>query len=510
MRAVFQTILAKLSPRFFTLKFRLKVLITFILIAVVGGPLFFLVYQLEKNRQEFTINMIETTTHAVYQSVFEEMLRNDDEGIQRNLELLTLRPNIELLRIYKPSGEVIHSTRPAEIGKNIFGLKDRVYFQRLPSGEQEAFVKVGNIYSHHHPIYVQKECQPCHTDLGAKIAFLDVQVGLSDAEQVYASVKQLTVISAVLIVAILWLVLNLLYESQIESRLQKLIAGFHKLAGGNLNFTVQMPGRHELADLTQQFNQTVDKLRQAKAKEDQMIQENLARADRLVTLGEVAAEIAHEVNNPAGIILTRAELIRDEMQDEANDTYLEDIEIIIRQTEKIADTTRSILHYARQLPQSFSDTDLNEVIAQSIKILRPRIQKARVNISFTPLEQPAIIRGNYNQLEQVFCNLTNNSLDVLPPLNGRIEVALTPLPANGNGGGYQIRFTDNGPGIPETIREEIFSPFFTTKEDGKGTGLGLFIVRNIIAHHHGRIILSANGSAGATFLIEIRNGNGKV
>ncbi|MCB0296784.1 MAG: hypothetical protein KDG51_16445, partial [Calditrichaeota bacterium] len=233
-------------------------------------------------------------------------------------------------------------------------------------------------------------------------------------------------------------------------------------------------------------------------------------ADRLVTLGEVAAEIAHEVNNPAGIIPTRAELFPDEMQDEANDTYLEDIEIIIRQTEKIADTTRSILHYARQLPQSFSDTDLNEVIAQSIKILRPRIQKARVNISFTPLEQPAIIRGNYNQLEQVFCNLTNNSLDVLPPLNGRIEVALTPLPANGNGGGYQIRFTDNGPGIPETIREEIFSPFFTTKEDGKGTGLGLFIVRNIIAHHHGRIILSANGSAGATFLIEIRNGNGKV
>ncbi|NIV98547.1 hypothetical protein GWN26_05130, partial [Candidatus Saccharibacteria bacterium] len=94
---------------------------------------------------------------------------------------------------------------------------------------------------------------------------------------------------------------------QIEARLKKIIYGFNELARGNFNFKIKMPGRHELAMLSEKFNQTTEKLQEAKSREEQFMQENLQRADRLVTLGEVAAEIAHEVNNPAGIILTRAE-----------------------------------------------------------------------------------------------------------------------------------------------------------------------------------------------------------
>lgn len=502
MNGFLQKILHRLTPGFLTLKFRLMALITVVLLLVVGGPVFLLVYQLDKNYREFSINMIETTSQAVYQSIFEGFLENDRETIQRNLELLTLEPNIQLIRIFKPSGEILYSTRREEIHQNMANLTEDVYIQPFSNGEQETFVKRGFTYSHHHPIYVQKECLPCHQGREGIIAVMDVHVGLLQSEQVYLSSKRLTIISAILIVLILWFILNFLYEGQIESRLRKIIAGFQELARGNLNFRIAMAGRHELALMAKEFNQTVEKLKEAKEKENQFLQENLERADRLVTLGEVAAEIAHEVNNPASIILTRAEIVKDEMEDNnGNGKYIEDLNIIIQQTEKIADTTRSILHYARKLPHTFSETNLTEVIRRSLKILEPRINKARCRIRFVHPATAVLVKGNATQLEQVFCNLINNSLDMVPAEAGEITILLQPSETAGQH--CKIVFRDNGPGIPAEYRDRIFAPFFTTKQNGKGTGLGLYIVRNIIANHQGKIELAGEEPSGATFIIEL-------
>ncbi len=502
MNGFLQKILLRLTPGFLTLKFRLMALITVVLLLVVGGPVFLLVYQLDKNYREFSINMIETTSQAVYQSIFEGFLQNDRETIQRNLELLTLEPNIQLIRIFKPSGEILYSTRREEIHQNMANLTDDVYIQPFSGGEQETFVKRGFTYSHHHPIYVQEECLPCHQDREGIIAVMDVHVGLLQSEQVYLSSKRLTIISAILIVVILWFILNFLYEGQIESRLRKIIAGFQELARGNLNFRIDMAGRHELALMAKEFNQTVQKLKEAKERENQFMQENLERADRLVTLGEVAAEIAHEVNNPASIILTRAEIIKDEMDDNnGNGKYIEDLNIIIQQTEKIADTTRSILHYARKLPHTFSETNLTEVIRRSLKILEPRINKARCRIRFDHPATAVAVKGNATQLEQVFCNLINNSLDAVPREGGEITIVIQPPESAGRG--CRIVFRDNGSGIPAEYRDRIFAPFFTTKQNGKGTGLGLYIVRNIIANHQGKIELAVEEQSGVTFIIEL-------
>jgi C4-dicarboxylate-specific signal transduction histidine kinase len=231
----------------------------------------------------------------------------------------------------------------------------------------------------------------------------------------------------------------------------------------------------------------------------------LERADRLVTLGEVVAEIAHEVNNPASIILARAEFLKDEIESCSNEENLvNDLDIIIQQTERIAETTRSILHYARKLPHTFTETDLNQVIKRSIKILEPRIHKIRAHVDFRPLATPANVKGNSVQLEQVFCNLINNSLDVIPRGNGQIDIAVNVSPDDSRS--YRVSFQDNGPGVQEDIRDQIFAPFFTTKQNGKGTGLGLYIVRNIISYHQGKIHLS-NENNGATFIIELGAAN---
>ncbi len=506
----------RFSQRFFTLKFRLQVLTTILLLLVVGGPLYFLLHHLDKNHHEFSVNLVETTTHTVYQSIFEDLLKNDTTAIQEKLEFIGSQPQIEHLRFYRPNGEILFSSRREEIRKPLQDLQVQDIFSSAVEGE--AFIKSDEMIAHRHPIYIQQECLPCHTDVGSMAAMIDIQVELSESEQVYASIKQLTILSALLIVVVLWIVFNLLYENQIESRLKKIANGFEELAKGNFSHKINIPGRHELANLAQKFNQTVDELKSAKQKEKQLMQEKLERADRLVTLGEVAAEIAHEVNNPASIILTRAEFIRDELESQNGCAqYVEDLEMIVQQTERIAETTHSILHYARKRPKNFSMIDLNKVIQQSIKMLQPRFRKHGINICFESSQTPVMINGNFNQLEQVFCNLINNSLDALPKEGGRIDIEIQFCPLESNGSlkastTNRIIYTDNGPGISETVCDDIFSPFFTTKQDGKGTGLGLFIARNIILHHGGDLYLVPQNSNGAKFIIELGagNSNGKL
>ncbi|RMG35699.1 MAG: GHKL domain-containing protein, partial [Methanobacteriota archaeon] len=261
------------------------------------------------------------------------------------------------------------------------------------------------------------------------------------------------------------------------------------------------------AQLADNFNLTVQQLKRAREVEEKLLQEKLERADRLVTLGEVAAEIAHEVNNPASIILTRAELIRDELNHTPQCKEIaEDVNIIIQQTERIASCTRSILHYARKYPREFRAVDLTKIIQQSLKIYEPSFQKKGVQIHFHTPEQPVRIKGNPQQLEQVFCNLLQNSLDVVPANKGKVDIKLQVRPSDNAHNLIQVEVSDNGPGIPEELREKVFSPFFTTKPDGKGTGLGLFIVRKLIQEHKGKIYLSSNGSKGAKFILEFRGG----
>jgi len=480
------------------------VLISLMLLIVVGLPVGIFVYQLDKNYEEFSKNLIETASQVVYQFIYDGMMNNDSLDIQENLELLSRDPSIELVRIYRPNGLVLYSSEREEIRKDIKDLTDNTLFFTGDSREVESFIKLDNLYSHHHPIYISTECGPCHRNVGSLIAILDVHAGFTSSEQIYAASKNLAIFGGLIIIVILWILLNLLYQSQVESRLKVIMQGFEKLSSGNFSSKINMPGKHELAILAGKFNEMLDNLKNARSREDNFLQEKLQRADRLVTLGEVAAVIAHEVNNPAGIILTRAEYLKESIAEEdPNNASLIDLDMIIKQTEKIADTTRSILHYSRKLPHSFSPTNLNEVVRHAVKILEPRIKKNKIDLQLKIPKNPALIWGNSNQLEQVFCNLINNSLDFVKPADGKIAITVDEILQDNNLKSYRLIHQDNGPGIPPEFQDKVFSPFFTTKESDRGTGLGLFIVKNIISNHKGSIILEQQNESGARFVMEL-------
>lgn len=494
-----------MTRAFKSLKFRLMFLITLVLILVVGVPVAVFIYHLDKNYREFSTNMLEATTGMAYQGIFNGLMHNDKAAIQEKIEQMALESRVSLLRIYNTEGTIVYSSNPDEIQHDIRDFESRTLedYQEL-----ESFEKVDNHFVHHHPIYVQEECAACHDDRGSVIGVIDLHSGFIDSQQIYASSKKLSIIGAVLIIVILWIVTNFLYQSQIESKLLTINNGFDRLAKGDFGHKIKMTGQHELAMLADRFNQTVEKLQEAKDKEEILYQDKLERADRLVTLGEVAAEIAHEVNNPAGIILTRAEYLKEELQDKGvNGQCIEDLEIIAQQTKKIAGITRSILHYGRKLPYSFHSTDLNDVILHSINVLQPRISMLRTKIQLDESNNAAKVWGNFSQLEQVFCNLINNSLDAVPPNAGFISIKVLASQNSTEKPIHRIIYRDNGPGIPQESTERIFTPFYTTKEDGKGTGLGLFIARNIINNHNGKLLLDQDLEEGACFILEMEGYN---
>jgi methyl-accepting chemotaxis protein len=294
----------KIGKRFYSIKFRLMALITLILLLVVGLPLSLFVYQLDKNYEEFSVNMIETASQVVYQFIYDGMIKNDSILIQKNIDLLALDPSIALVRLYRPGGKILYSSEHDEIKKSIKDLPDNVAFFKSNSGEFEIFHRHENVYAHNHAIRVQEECLTCHQDIGKTIAILDVHAGITSSEQLYTTLKKLAIFGGALIIILLWFILGFLYQTQIENKLHAIVLGFDRLSKRDFNFKITIPGKHELAMLADKFNQMVDNLNRARNKEEKFLIEKMARADRLVTLGEVAAEIAHEVNNPASIILT--------------------------------------------------------------------------------------------------------------------------------------------------------------------------------------------------------------
>ncbi len=490
-----------IGKRFRTLRSRLMLLITVAVLVIVGLPVALFVYHLDRNYFEFSTDMLEITSSVVFEKVHAGMV-TDASTIDARLEELALETSIQLTRVYRPSGTIVYSSEPEEIGQNIFEMP----VGRTIVGNEHvvrAFDKSGNVYSHHHPLYVQSACLECHSNEGELIGILDVHARSPQSEQIYTYAKNLSVTGGILIIVILILVTNLVYDGQIETRLRKVVTGFDELAKGNLNSKIHMTGEHELAQIADRFNSTVEKLKEAREKEDELYREKLEHADRLVTLGEIAAEIAHEVNNPAGIILSRAELMKDELDDsDGMAGYRDDLEVIVQQTARISDITRSILHYAQKRSHSFSQVDLNVVIRHAMTVMGPIIRKRDATVELNLPSEPAMIWGSPSQLEQVFCNLVNNSLDAVSGSNEVTTIKIALRTDGEKNDTYIVEFTDNGPGILSEHSEEVFTPFFTTKRNGVGTGLGLFICRNIINNHDGSIHLDATSPAGARFVIE--------
>ncbi len=217
--------------------------------------------------------------------------------------------------------------------------------------------------------------------------------------------------------------------------------------------------------------------------------EQMSRAERLAAVGKLAAGLAHELNNPLGVIRCYAELLA---KSAASEEQKGDAAVILKHTDQAKNVLRDLLDFARPKAPTDRDTDLAEVARGVAGVFAPQADKRGAAISvFAPPGLPPV-RVDPSVVEHMLANLLLNALDALPARGGAIRVDLD---RDGAADEIVLRVADNGPGIPAENLPHVFDPFFTTKEVGKGTGLGLTVIYRFMRDLGGRVT-AANGSEG--------------
>jgi signal transduction histidine kinase/CheY-like chemotaxis protein len=235
--------------------------------------------------------------------------------------------------------------------------------------------------------------------------------------------------------------------------------------------------------------------------------EQLVQADKLATIGEMTANISHEINNPLTIAVGNCELLQTLLEEkdlvvhrDVLMTCTNDILDSFQRITKIITNMKSFL-YAGQDDKEYCN--LETLIQDSLLLLSAKIEKEQIQIQINCTQHDLVALVSKSKIEQVLVNLIKNAIDSIEekrPENPKIEITINRSIMTSN---LVIVITDNGEGIPLTVAQNMFTPFFTTKESGKGTGLGLSICKQIIDSHHGKIYVNENHKNGASITFEL-------
>jgi signal transduction histidine kinase len=228
-------------------------------------------------------------------------------------------------------------------------------------------------------------------------------------------------------------------------------------------------------------------------------QEQLHSAEKLASIGQLAAGIAHEINNPLGTIMLYASLVKKQLEKlEAANGSSEDIGIIINEANRCKTIVANLLNFARQGKLSLQKFDLFELITKIVKRVKPLPVLAGVKLEMYLDAVDPVIEADPDQTEQVFLNLIMNAAEAMEQSEvKKLVINIDDRPEDR----IEVKITDTGCGIPKENYKNIFTPFFTTKKIGKGTGLGMAIAYGIIKMHKGDISFKSTLGEGSTFSV---------
>jgi PAS domain S-box-containing protein len=239
---------------------------------------------------------------------------------------------------------------------------------------------------------------------------------------------------------------------------------------------------------------------QAKSEELRATTQQLWQAARLAGVGELAASIAHELNNPLGTVSLRVEGLLAKTPQE--DPRRKPLEIIEGEVERMAGLVSNLLQFSRAGRDQVSTVDVCEEVAKTVDLVSHHLRKKRVRVEPEFAPGVSAIHADRQQLRQVLLNLFTNAADAMPD-GGRLTPRVRPGSLPGEVPAVIVEVTDTGGGIPPELLSKVFDPFFTTKEEGKGTGLGLAICRRIVDQHHGKMEVESQVGRGTTIRIAL-------
>lgn len=279
--------------------------------------------------------------------------------------------------------------------------------------------------------------------------------------------------------------------------IQRLVFASEKLAQGDLSFRVELDSKDEIGELAKTFNLMAESLKDRDEKLKKHAQQKIMESERLATIGQLAAGVAHEINNPLGGILIYSHLLLENLDE--NDPQRENLEKIVTQATRCKGIVKGLLDFSHQTEPKIVLVDGNELLSKALSLLENQTIFQNINIvkDLSSSSLPAMADGA--QIQQVFINIILNAAEAM---GGKGDLHIfSRMTEDKAYAEYVIR--DTGCGISEENIERLFEPFFTTKEVGHGTGLGLAISYGIVQRHKGTIVVESQVGKGTSFTIRL-------
>ncbi|MBF0140389.1 MAG: HAMP domain-containing protein [Magnetococcales bacterium] len=281
----------------------------------------------------------------------------------------------------------------------------------------------------------------------------------------------------------------------VTNPLRSLETSMNRISSGNFSMLPILPRQDdEIRSMHLAFNRMLEELFEHRRE--------IVRSEKLASLGTMLAGIAHEINNPLSNISTSAELLLSEMSGADLELKNRLINHVIAETDRTRDIVRTVLEFSREQCSTKSPTHLLSTINDALLLIHGKMSKTQVDIR---VDMEHTVFANRQQLQQVFINLLKNAVEAMEMSGGLKKISI--ISKEMDDGFLEIGVTDTGPGLSSDSFQIIFDPFHTTKDPGKGTGLGLFITHQIIDEHGGKIRVESKAGQGATFKIKLPIGD---
>ena len=503
---------------------------------VVFALLGYLNIQLHRQHLEAAaLSSAERVSDVIKRSTTYYMLRNDREGMYHAMSTMADEPGMVRVRIFDQEGRISYSSEPGELSHIVdksaeacygchvqsqpltkLNRPDRFRIYRDASGQ-----RILGIIT---PIENQPSCwnAVCHAHPEEQkiLGVLDTNLSLARAD---AQVKQsswrmlaYTLLALVAISVLSWIFVWRL----VGQRLKRLKDGTRELADGNLGYQLEVESTDEAGELAISFNcmslqlraaneeivswaKTLEDRVEEKTRELKRAHAHVLQVEKMATIGKMAAVVAHEINNPLAGILTYAKLLkrwveRGDVVTPKKEEAEQCLDLIAGESRRCGDLVKNLLTFSRTSQMNVQTADLNTIVDRSIRLLTHQIEMNGIELHLDLGEGLPSVQCDPGQIEQVILALVINAIDAMPR-GGNLW-----LSTRFKGPGelvFQVR--DDGSGIDSELLERIFEPFVTTKESGKGVGLGLAVSHNIIERHHGNIDVESEVGKGTTFTVSL-------
>jgi two-component system NtrC family sensor kinase len=524
-----------MSPK--SLQFKVSLYLTLVIGAAMVLLIVLLVRQERTEQLRTTVTHLSQLSQVIERSTRYAMLLDEPDIVDKIIEDVGKQEGIQRVRVLRKNGTIAHSNVGGEVGQHID--KDAEHCSQCHEGTKKVLGDTPHaikwrifdtpdrhqLLGNMEVIRNEPSCSgaACHAHPAAQsvLGVVDITYSLDEFNSTMKEhvLKMIAFsVGCVLLVAISagWLLRHLIYRP-----LGDLARGAERIASGNFAQPIPVRGDDEFGRLAASTNVmmaavskshrelqdwvgTLEEKVKERTEELRLAEAEVARGEKLASIGQLAAGIAHELNNPLTGVLTFTSLMRQKAPAGSQDA--EDLDLVIRETRRCASIIRRLLDFAREKPPEKSEVNLNELAQETVRFVErsAALQQVEIAMEADPALPP--LHADADLIKQVLMNLLVNAQQAIAG-PGRITVRtrLHPsrrLPLRSEPEPVvEIAVTDTGCGIAKANLQRIFDPFYTSKEVGKGTGLGLSVSYGIVKAHGGQIEVESAVGAGSTFRI---------